>query len=137
MKEKILTFIVNENNKLLLLKGSSNDPQFHKSLWYVVTGSKEDIDKHLYDTVKREVKEETNLDVIEILDMNWNFIYESLGVNCIEHAFISKVNSGNIILNEESVEYKWLDINDFVSKIDWFYEKEELKEKLNRFDIKK
>lgn len=82
MKEKILTFIINEDNKLLLLKGNNNDPQLNKSIWYVVTGSKEDIDKNLYETVKREIKEETNLDVVEIIDMNWSFTYESLGNNC-------------------------------------------------------
>ena len=44
---KILTFIVNENNQFLLLKGNKNDPQFHESFWYVVTGSceKEDNNK--------------------------------------------------------------------------------------------
>ena len=35
--DKILTFIVNEYNEILLLKGSENDPQFKKSFWYVVT----------------------------------------------------------------------------------------------------
>ena len=135
MKEKILTFIVNEEKKLLLLKGNSSDPQFHKSLWYVVTGSKEDIDKNLYDTVKREVKEETNLDVIRIIDMDWNFTYESLGDKCIEKVFLSKVKSSDVKLNEESIDFKWLNINDFINEIDWFYEKEELKEKLAKFDI--
>lgn len=38
---KILTFIVNEFNELLLLKGSPKDPQFNKSFWYVVTGGYE------------------------------------------------------------------------------------------------
>lgn len=52
--EKILTFIIKEN-KLLLLKGSPRDPQFHKSFWYVVTGACEHFDKSLEDTVKREV----------------------------------------------------------------------------------
>ena len=131
MQEKILSFIVNEENKLLLLKGSDNDPQFHKSLWYVVTGSKEDIDNDLFDTVKREIKEETNLEVKSILDMNWNFQYESLGNICVEHAFISKVKNNEIILNEESVAYEWLTLEDFINKIDWFYDKKELKEKLN------
>ena len=34
--DKILTFIVNEYNEILLLKGSENDPQFKKSFWYGV-----------------------------------------------------------------------------------------------------
>lgn len=51
--EKILSFIVNENKELLLLKGSPNDPQFKKSLWYVVTGGCETIDK-----IKKKLIEE-------------------------------------------------------------------------------
>ena len=45
------------DKKLLLLHGNDSDPQFHKSLWYVVTGSKEIEDGNLKDTIKREVKE--------------------------------------------------------------------------------
>lgn len=36
--DKIFTFVVNEENKILLLLGSDKDPQYHKSFWYVVTG---------------------------------------------------------------------------------------------------
>ena len=133
MKEKILSFIINENKELLLLKGSDNDPQFHKSLRYVVTGSVEDIDNNLYDTVKREIKEETNLDVENVIDMNWSFNYESLGDMCNEHVFISKVKQNEIVLNEESIDYKWLNLDEFIEKIDWFYDKEELKNKLKNF----
>lgn len=132
MKEKILTIILNKDNKLLLLKGNDTDPQFHKSLWYVVTGSKESIDKCLIDTVKRQVKEETDLDIEEIIDMNWSFKYESLGYNCIEYAFISKVKDSKIKLNEESIDYEWLNLDEFINKIDWFYDKEELKERLKK-----
>lgn len=133
MKEKILSFIINEENQLLLLKGNSNDQQLHKSIWYVVTGSKEDTDNNLFDTVKREVKEETNLDVKEITYMDWYFEYESLGEKCIEYAYISKVRNGIIKLNEESVEYKWLDINDFINQIDWYYDKKDLEKKLKKY----
>lgn len=79
--KKILTFIVNENNKFLLLKGSENDPQFQKSFWYVVTGSCEKYDKNMIDTVKREVKEETNLDVIEVNYLDKIFYYCICQVN--------------------------------------------------------
>ena len=49
MQEKILTFVVNEEGKFLLLLGSDKDPQFHKSFWYVITGAKEEIDNTLED----------------------------------------------------------------------------------------
>ena len=89
--DKIFTFVVNKENKLLLLQGNPNDPQFHKSFWYVVTGGKEDIDNSLEDTVRREVKEETNLDVIKTIYLNWIFEYHSLGEFCIEYVYISWV----------------------------------------------
>lgn len=128
--EKILTFIIDENDKLLLLQGSDKDPQFHKSLWYVVTGGKEDIDNSLEDTVSREVKEETNLDVEKSLYLNWIFKYDSLGESCVEYAYISKVKNTKIILNEESIDYKWLNIEEFIDQIDWFGNKENLKKVL-------
>jgi len=126
LQEKILTFIVNENNQLLLLKCSGNDPQFHRSFWYVVTGAceKKDIDK--IETVKREVKEETHLDVIETIYLNKFFEYESLGTNCIEHVYLSKVNNDHIILNEEHTDYKWCNFNEFIKLIHWFEDKKSL-----------
>ena len=133
LKEKILTFIVNENNQLLLLKGSENDPQFHKSFWYVVTGACEKEDKDKIQTVKREVKEETNLDVIESIYLNKVFEYKSLDKNCIEYVYLSKVNNTDIVLNEEHIDYKWCDLNEFIQLIDWFEDKTNLIELLKPF----
>lgn len=73
---KILSFIVNNDNKLLLLKGSEKDPQFKKSFWYVVTGGCEK-----EDTVIREIKEETGITEIKhIMYLNLILKYNSLGV---------------------------------------------------------
>ena len=134
--KKILTFIVNENNKFLLLKGSENDPQFHKSFWYVVTGSCEKYDKNMIDTVIREVKEETNLDVIEVKYLNKIFYYASLGKNCVEYVYLSKVKNGDVILNEESVDFKWCDFDEFVNLINWFENKSELVKLLDEYNTK-
>lgn len=130
--EKILTFIV-KDKKLLLLLGSDNDPQYHKSFWYVVTGGCETEDKTLEDTVKREVLEETGLNLTKIIDLNWTFEYESLGENCVEHAFIAFTNDNNVILNEESIDYKWCDIDEFIDIIEWYGDKQELKDRLIKF----
>ena len=90
--DKILTFIVNEYNEILLLKGSQNDPQFKKSFWYVVTGGCEKYDLDREETVKREVKEETGLLTSNNIYLNWILEYESLGVQCKEYVYISFVN---------------------------------------------
>lgn len=66
--KKILAFVI-RNDKLLLLLGSDKDPQFKESFWYVITGGVENQDKNLYDTVRREVKEETNLNLNKIINL--------------------------------------------------------------------
>lgn len=130
--EKILTFIINKD-KLLLLLGSDQDPQFHQSFWYVVTGACEQIDKSLEDAVRREVKEETTLNLDKIIDLDWILEYESLGNHCIEHVFISYTNETDVNLNEESIDYKWCDIDEFINLIKWYDDKILLKEKLIKY----
>lgn len=121
---KILSFVINEKKEFLLLLGSDKDPQFKRSFWYVVTGGCENEDSTLKDTVKREIKEETNLDVIDSMYLNWIFKYKSLGKDCIEYAFISKVNDSNIVLNEESISYKWCNLKEFINLIQWYGDKD-------------
>ena len=124
---KILTFIVNEYNEILLLKGSENDPQFKKSFWYLVTGGCEECDSDREETVKREVKEETGINKIkDILYLNWIFKYNSLGIACTEYVYITFVKKEKITLNEENIDYKWCDIKEFIEQIQWYRDKEEL-----------
>lgn len=129
--EKILTFIVNEYNEILLLKGSENDPQFKSSFWYVVTGGCEKYDLDREETVKREVKEETNLLTNNNIYLNWILEYESLGAQCKEYVYISFVKKDNIVLNEESIDYKWCTFDEFIEKVNWFGDKKILKKVLN------
>ena len=124
---KILTFVVNENNQFLLLKGSERDPEFHESFWYVVTGSVEDEDITLEDTVKRETSEETGLSLNKIQKLNWVYLYDSLGECCIEELYISYASDKNVILNEESVDYKWCSLQEMIELIKWYSSKDELR----------
>ncbi len=134
--DKVLTFIVNEYNEILLLKGSENDPQFKKPFWYVVTGGCEKCDLNKEESVKREVKEETGLLTNNNIYLNWILEYESLGVQCKEYVYISFVTKDNIILNEESVDYKWCKFDKFIEQINWFGDKQIL-EKVLSLAIKK
>ena len=126
--QKVFAVVINKENKLLLLKGSPNDPQYHKSFWYVVTGGKEDSDSTLQDTVIREVKEETNLNVNRVICLEKEFIYESLGEECHEFVYACFVDDGEIILNEESIDYKWCSRDEFLGLIEWYGDKKELVE---------
>ena len=130
--QKVFAVVINKENKLLLLKGSPNDPQYHKSFWYVVTGGKEDSDSTLQDTVIREVKEETNLNVNSVICLEKEFIYESLGEECHEFVYACFVDDGEIILNEESIDYKWCSRDEFLGLIEWYGDKKELVELLDK-----
>ena len=134
--DKILTFVVNEYNEILLLKGSPNDPQFKESFWYVVTGGCEKSDLNREETIKREVKEETGLKTNYNMFLNWVLEYKSLGIECREYVHISFVNKSNIILNEEHIEYKWCKFDEFIEQINWFGDKSIL-EKVLILAIKK
>ena len=128
---KILTFVVNELNEILLLKGNQNDPQFNESFWYTVTGGYEKKDKKLENTVIREVKEETGLIVKECIYLNWIFKYESLGKNCIEYVYMSFVKKDKVILNEESTSFIWCEFDEFIEKTKWYGNKTYLKKVLS------
>lgn len=128
---KILTFVVNELNEILLLKGNKNDPQFNKSFWYTVTGGYEKKDKKLENTVIREVKEETGLIVKECIYLNWIFKYKSLGKSCIEYVYMSFVKKDKVILNEESTSFIWCDLDEFIEKTKWYGNKTYLKKVLS------
>lgn len=124
--------MVNTKNELLILKGSPNDPQFKKSLWYVITGGCEKFDDSIEGTVIREIKEETDLDVIETFYLNWIFKYKSLGSDCVEYAYISFVNDAQVRLNEESIEYRWCTVDEFIKMIDWYGDKAVLRQVLEK-----
>lgn len=129
--KKILTFIVNQDNKILLLHNNFNDLSHGGDIWYTVTGAMEENDTNLLETVKREIKEETNLDVINSMYLNVVLKYSIKDILCEEYVFISFVDNNSIILNEEFIEYLWLDINKFLSKCHWYYDKNMLSNILN------
>lgn len=132
---KVLVFI-KKDNKYLLLKGSDKDPQFKESFWYTISGHVENIDMTIEDTVKREVKEETNLNIYNIKSLNLVFKYNSLNEECIEETFLVETNEEHIILNEESIDYKWCNIDEFIDMIRWYSSKEELKDILCNKELK-
>lgn len=93
----------------------------------------EEYDDSLESAVKREIKEETNLDVKSIESLPLVFEYESLNKTCLEYCFISNVSKDNIILNEENIDYNWCNLLEFIDLIKWYYDKEELKEILSKY----
>jgi len=130
MNKKILAFVF-DGEKFLLLRNNSKDPAHGGDYWFTVTGSIE-ANESIKDAVIREVKEETDLEVTEILDLKWNSIYSWGGENHLEKNFLTFVKKERVILNEEHIEAEWLKLEEFVAKIDWSLDKEELKKVLKK-----
>ncbi len=94
--------ILCRDGKILLLK---RNVEPFKGFWHVVGGHVEEHET-LKEALKREYKEETNLDV-EIGDIiNWRVEETSDRIKLIIIFRIKKAN-GKVKLNEENVEYHW------------------------------
>jgi 8-oxo-dGTP pyrophosphatase MutT (NUDIX family) len=109
LKKNALAVIVNEDNKILLLKRSSDSKIWQPNKWGLVGGGieKNETPKQ---AVEREIKEETNLDIkkfIKTFDIQRN-------PDSIEHIFACRYdgNPTDIRLNEENSNYGWYDINE-------------------------
>ncbi len=130
MNKKILAFVCNEG-KFLLLRNNSKDFSHGGDYWFTVTGSVEE-DESIEQAIRREVKEETNLEVFEIFNLKWGSIYSWGGEEHLEKNFLVFVEKEKVILNEEHVDSKWLNLNEFIKKINWSSDKVELKKVLEK-----
>jgi nucleoside triphosphatase len=100
-------FIFNTNGELLLLKS-------HK--WpgkYVVPGGHVELGERIEETVIREAKEETGLDVYDLEFINFQqFIYDPAfwkQRHFIFFDYACKTEDIKVILNDEAEEYMWID----------------------------
>jgi len=130
MNKKILAFVF-DGEKFLLLRNNAKDLSHGGDYWFIVTGSIK-ADESLEDAIKREVKEETNLNVSEIFDLKWGSVYSWGGEDNSESNFLVFVKKEKVILNEEHVDFEWLNLDDFIKKIKWDLNKEELRKVLQK-----
>ncbi len=135
MNKKILAFIY-DGKKFLALRNNSKDISHGGDFWFTVTGSLEKGESN-EEAVKREVKEETGLDVKDIFDLNWGSIYSWENQNYEEENLIAFVDNRQVKLSEEHIEYKWLILADFIKLIKWGLDKEELRKVLSKAIEKK
>ncbi|MBN2534234.1 MAG: NUDIX domain-containing protein [Spirochaetales bacterium] len=102
--------IVNKENKVLLLKSNK------WSNYYVIPGGHIEPGEDMEDALRREIKEETNLDIYEIQLLGLqqcvysdNF-YEKKHFIFID--FICRTDESRVILNHEHQEYIWVDLEE-------------------------
>jgi len=121
--DKILAIVHSDKGKFLLLK--TNPKTMKVDHWYVVTGGVKE-GESFEKAVAREVKEETNLKILEIIPTSTSWDYEwpkNSGIIKHEKAFLVKVKHADPnITAHEHLDWKWLDKNDFLDQIYWYGE---------------
>ena len=112
--EKIIVgaIIANENNEILVAKRKNDD---FMGGYYEIVGGNAEKDETIYDTLVREVKEETNLDITQVESYVDFFDYTSdSGKKCRQFNFKVNVKNGNIELTEHS-SYKWIKLSEIAT----------------------
>ncbi|MBN1645102.1 NUDIX domain-containing protein [Candidatus Woesearchaeota archaeon] len=112
MKEQVFpeptvgAMIFNENGEIFLMKS-------HK--WrgkYVIPGGHIELGESMKDALKREIKEETNLEIYDIDFLHWQeFIFDELFYkkrHFVFFNFTAKTDSENVKLNDEGQEFIWV-----------------------------
>ena len=110
VKNVVGAIILSEKNKVLIMSRKTDD--FMGGIDELPSGNMEQ-GENIYDTLIREVKEETNLDIVNVKSYIGSFDYISgSGKKARQYNFVLDVkNTGNIILTEHD-EYKWLTIEE-------------------------
>lgn len=116
---KIMAIIYSEKGNFLLLR---TNPKWMKcDVWFVVTGSAKKNESE-EQAVRREIFEETNLEILKITPTDYSSIYEwpqNSRKMHKEKAFLVKVKESKPKLSGEHTEFKWLSKEDFLKNIDW------------------
>ena len=110
VKNVVGAIILNEKNQVLIMSRKTDD--FMGGIDELPSGNMEQ-GENIYEALVREVKEETNLDVVNVKSYIGSFDYISgSGKKARQYNFVLDVkNTENIILTEYD-EYNWLTIEE-------------------------
>ena len=110
IKNVVGAIILNEKNQVLIMSRKTDD--FMGGIDELPSGTMEQ-GENIYDAIIREVKEETNLDVVNVKSYIGSFDYISgSGKKSRQYNFVLDVkNIENIILTEHD-KYNWLTIEE-------------------------
>ncbi|SJZ42066.1 mutator mutT protein/haloacid dehalogenase superfamily, subfamily IA, variant 3 with third motif having DD or ED/haloacid dehalogenase superfamily, subfamily IA, variant 1 with third motif having Dx(3-4)D or Dx(3-4)E [Pilibacter termitis] len=105
-KEKSSALILNEDNKLLVVKKRENQTHF------ILPGGKREKNETLEEALKREIREEIGVELLDFIFIEKFIVQAQFDDYQIEnYMYLCKVN-GTPQAKSEISEIKWIDIND-------------------------
>jgi len=115
------SFIV-KDNKLLVLKRESEDVQ-SPGIWEI-PGGRIKPKEHPVKGLKREVKEETGIDIDVLHSLNVRHFTRSDNQTITMLVFLCTTSENKINLSKEHSAYDWIDIGNCKEKLTDFFHKE-------------
>jgi len=106
----LAAFIVGEEKRLLIVKKSEKE-RIAPGMW-VVPGGKVKADEHIIDALKREVKEEVGVSVIDYRWIGEDVFKISDDYFHSAHFFCKVKSEKKIKLEKNLLEYKWIRKNE-------------------------
>ncbi len=116
-----LAIVVSPTNKLLVLTGSEWPERPERSLQPDFVGGSVEADETIEQGLLREIKEETNLDIIsnslQLLFQNTNPAKYQSGF-WHNHYFLARSTTERVQLSFEHSAWRWVDLDEFMA-IEW------------------
>ena len=108
----VKAFLKNKEGKILLLKRSQEKYKGTKGTWDIV-GGRIDPGSKLIDNLKREIKEETQLEINSEPQLIYaQDIIPNEEKHVVRLSYIANVDGEPVLDTSENVEYKWLTIDE-------------------------
>jgi 8-oxo-dGTP diphosphatase len=118
----VKSFILNKDNELLLVKRKDNDPILPGA--YEIPGGTLNLGEDPFLGLKRETKEETNLDIEISNPLTVRQNVKADGKKFMIISFLCRPLTNKLILSEEHTEFVWLSLKDGYSKIHEVFHKD-------------
>jgi 8-oxo-dGTP diphosphatase len=101
--------VIIKDNKVLLIKRRPNDP--HRPSEWDIPGGRLNPGENPLDGIKREVREETTLEIAILLPLAIQHFTRQDGQIITLIIFLCKPSPGEIKLSEEHTEHQWLPLS--------------------------
>lgn len=110
-----LKAIIRNNDKILVLKRSNEEDVFAE-LWDI-PGGKIEYGEKIVDGIKREVMEETGLDVdVDFRPWSiWSFMTPAKERQTVGITLLAQYKGGEVKISSEHTEFRWISPSEFAS----------------------